>query len=148
MEDKTLDRADQHQIVIYVNRIIDLIASNHSSRQICDLMCKEINKSESAVKRYIKRAHELLKEDQSLETDIKRANFLASLERDMNTAYANYVQANKDNKSGTMRGIVWFKQYIEVKDRIAKLQPNQLLAETEAATQKIEINFTEAKKDD
>ena len=132
--------ATQKQIIEYTNRVIELIETNHTSMQIVRILMPELNKCERQIKTYIAKATALLKEEQSKEVAIKRAEMMLSIQKDMNEAYSNYKSSNN---------IKWFKVYMECKDRLKWFEPDQLQQKgDDTNTQKIEITFTEAKKDD
>ena len=75
---------------------------------------------------------ESLKNDFNREVDDRRVEFIEGLRKDLKTAYEHFLSADTSRDKN-----VWFKTYMEIKDRLAKYIPE----EQDTENQPITINY-------
>ncbi len=133
------ERVSQAQLNQIILRTMELLGSNHTTRQIKEVLKVELNKSEKQIESYISKAMVELKKDFNRDADIRRIEMEISLRQDLNTAYEQYELAT------TPRGKnIWFKSIQEVKDRILKFAP----IEEKDDNQTITITYKQVDTDD
>lgn len=134
-------RATERQIQELIKKeIMPMLKANHTFIEIREHLRSVTGKSNAQLHRYIKMATDILKIDFNRDIEQQRIEMIASLRSDMDECLKNYKVTEGNHK------IAWYKQYIEVKDRIAKLAPNQLQSTEETNGQKIEITYTKVDK--
>ena len=120
---------------IILEDIIPALRDNKTFPQINKLLQAKYGKSRAAIDKYISKAVEALKQDFNRDVELKRMEMINSLQKDADTAYANYELATYRGNTGTQ----WFRMYQDIKKRIAELQPNELRADEQ---DKDKLNIT------
>ena len=120
IQEESYNRMTKVQIQDAMSRILELMGDNKTTPEICEIMCKDLNKSEAQVKRYIKKATEELQKGFDREANVRRMEMEQSLRNDLNDAYAIFKGLAPDDKLKA----TWYKLILETKDKLNKFTPD------------------------
>lgn len=112
-------RLTDAQMQVVITRVIELMGDNKTTPQICDILSTELNKSREQVKRYIRKATELLQKDFERDANVRRMEMEESLRKDLDDAYAIFRGLAPDDKLKA----TWYKLILETKDKLSKFTP-------------------------
>lgn len=119
---KINERVSKQQLQVIVAKVLKLMGENKTTPEICDILSVELNKSEVQIKRYIQKATRQMQESFEREVPVRRMEMEQSLRIDLKEAYNNYLTAQSDRDR-----VLWFKMYLDVKDRIAGFIPQEVV---------------------
>lgn len=123
------------QKLAIISQIIDLLAENKTQRQIIKILCAQTGKGREQMHRYYQAALLELQTCKSIKTADARNVKIESLTKDLNEAYANYLEHKSPR---------WFEIYIQIKQHLDKYYPNELKPESETPDLNITIKYDKA----
>ena len=127
---KISKRGTREQIRQNVKRTLELISEHRSNNYIIDVLSKELNKSKSQINKYIKAAFDSLEEQDKRHVNKIKSKFKLGLEKDLQEAYENYTRLDPEDS----KRILWFKMYLEIKDRLILFIPKEVEDDKQAIT--------------
>ncbi len=130
---KKPDKARKHSVVISVDRILELLAKQKTIPEIKKIVIRESGKSASQVDRYFAEAMKQIKDEGLRDVATKRLEFIEGLRADMMEVYRQYDKQPNPK---------WMKLILEIKDRLASIEPNGLRLLDDLETKPTEYNFT------
>jgi flavodoxin len=112
-------RANKIEMQRYITRVIQLLQDNKTTREIAQILMKELNKSRAQVSVYIRKATEIMTEDFQRDVIVRTIEIEQGLRSDLSKAYSVFNSL----ENGSNAQAVWYKLILETKDRLQKLIP-------------------------